>query len=78
MVLGDNPDYEYGVTYDYRNGELVKLNKQHQIVESWKVSEAPLGFLRNAVQWNDHNGDYDQMSIEDLRSVATMQFIEDQ
>lgn len=78
MVLGDNPDYERAVTYDYRNNELIKLNKQGTVVESWKVSDAPLRFLRNAVQWNDANGDYDEMSVEDLRTVATIQFVDNQ
>ena len=78
MVLGDNPDYEYDVTYDYRDGLMVKLNKQGVVTESWSIANAPLRFLRNAVQWNDANGDYDEMSVEDLRIVARMQFVEAQ
>jgi hypothetical protein len=78
MVLGDNPDFEYGVTYDYRDGQLVKLNKLGVVTESWSIANAPLRFIRNAVQWNDANGDYDEMSIDDLRTVATMQFVDNQ
>ena len=65
-------------TYDYINEEIAKLNSSLEVVESWKLSEAPWGFLRDALAWNDRNGDYDEsMTIEDLRGAAQIQFVED-
>lgn len=76
MVIGDREDFEFGYTYEVVDGELRKLNAADEIVESWKVSEAPWEFLRDALEWNDHNGDYDDsLSVDDLRMLVQLQFI---
>ena len=65
-------------TYDYINEEIAKLNSSLDVVESWKLAEAPWHFLRDALAWNDRNGDYDEsMTIEDMRGAAHIQFVED-
>ena len=79
MVIGDREDNEFGFTYDYRDGELVKLNAVDEVSESWKISDAPWEFLRDALEWNDANGDYDDsLSVDDLRMLVRIQFVEDQ
>lgn len=67
-------------TYDYRGGELVKLNAAREVVESWKVDEAPKEFLRAALKWNDRNGDYDEdfLTTDNLRLLVNIQFVDNQ
>jgi hypothetical protein len=64
------------VTFDFLDGKLTKLDKNETAVEAWEVEVAPADFLRQALEWNDRNGDYDDLPIDGLRTLVIHQFTE--
>lgn len=61
-------------TYDFLEGQIVQLF--HGVPEaSWTIYEVSDEKLRAVLQWNDANGDFDQMLRKHLLEVLLHDFI---
>jgi len=50
----------HNVSYDFKEGQLIKLHYGRPI-EAWDIYHAPTEELRNAIAWNDRNGDFEEL-----------------
>jgi len=55
--------------YTFTEGQIVKLF-HNRPEDAYAPAEAPDEFLRSYAQWNDRNGEYDDMDRRDLLAVA--------
>lgn len=63
----------HNVTYDFKEGQLIKLF--HGSSEAWDIYHAPTEELRNAIAWNDANGDFEELLRVDILEIFIMDFI---
>jgi hypothetical protein len=63
-----------GITYAVEEGQLVRLFHMRN-ERAWYLCEAPLWALREALTWNDPNGDYSvQTPASDCVDLVVKQF----
>lgn len=62
------------ITYDFKEGQLVRL--YHGIPETaWTIYEAPDDVLREAITWNDPDGDFDDLQRVQMLEIFLSDFI---
>lgn len=62
------------LSYDFREGQLVRL--YHDRPETaWSIYDAPDRILRDALAWNDPNGDFDTLKRVHLLEIFLSDFI---
>ena len=63
------------ISYDFKEGQLVKLFYGRPD-EAWDIYNAPTEELRNAITWNDRNGDFDHLERVDILEIFISDFIQ--
>lgn len=62
------------ISYDFREGQLVRM--YHGRPETaWYIYDATDDILRDAIAWNDPNGDFDNLSRVHLLEIFLSDFI---
>ena len=62
------------ISYDFKEGQLIRLF--HGVPDdSWIIYQAPTEELRKAIQWNDANGDFEELERVDILEVFIHDFI---
>lgn len=65
----------YMISYDFKEGQLVRLF--HGVPDkAWHIYKAPTEELRNAIAWNDANGDFDELQRVDILEVFLSDFVQ--
>jgi hypothetical protein len=62
-------------SYDFKEGQLVKLFHGRP-EKAWDIYHAPTEELRNAITWNDRNGDFDHLERVDILEIFISDFIQ--
>lgn len=61
-------------SYDFQEGQIVELF--HGVpADAWPIHTAPDDVLRQALAWNDKNGDFDNLSRVHLLEIFLSDFI---
>jgi hypothetical protein len=63
------------VSYDFKEGQLIKLFHGRPD-EAWDIYHAPTEELRNAITWNDRNGDFEELQRVDILEIFISDFIQ--
>jgi len=63
------------VSYDFKEGQLIKLFHGRPD-QAWHIYQAPTEELRNAITWNDRNGDFDHLERVDILEIFISDFIQ--
>ena len=62
------------ISYDFQESQLIKLF-HNRPEEAWSIYEAPTEELRNAIAWNDKNGDFDELERIQILEIFLADFI---
>ena len=66
----DREDFDFHYTYELHNGVLKKLNVVDEVVDSWKLEDAPEEELFAALDEVRPEGDYsDEISEDEIREI---------
>lgn len=61
-------------SYDFQEGQIVELF--HGVpADAWPIQTVPDDVLRQALAWNDKNGDFDNLSRVHLLEIFLSDFI---
>lgn len=61
-------------SYDFIEGQIVELYIGVP-ADSWRIYEAPDHVLREALSWNDSNGDFEELDRVQLLEVFLHDFV---
>jgi hypothetical protein len=62
------------ISYDFREGQLVRL--YHGVPETaWPIYDTPDAVLRDAISWNDPDGDFDTLTRVYLLEIFLSDFV---
>lgn len=62
------------ITYDFKEGQIVRL--YHGVPETaWTIYDTPDDVLREAIAWNDPDGDFDDLQRVQMLEIFLSDFI---
>lgn len=58
----------YATTWTVTEGQLVRLCEGRP-EQAWEIADAPREAMMEALEWDDHNGEFSDLSDADLRAL---------